>query len=51
MNIDKNIRYRLDKILALEEEIYHKVGGRKTSKQLVREYRIEHPEKAEKKEK
>ena len=51
MNIDKNIRYRLDKILALEEELYHKVGGRKTSKQLVREYRIEHPEKAEKKEK
>ncbi len=51
MNIDKNIRYRLDKILALEEEIYRKVGGRKTSKQLVKEYRIEHPEKPEKKEK
>ena len=51
MNIDKTLRYRLDKILALEEEIYHKVGGRKTSKQLVKEYRLEHPDKTEKKEK
>lgn len=51
MNIDKTLRYRLDKILALEEEIYHKVGGRKTSKQLVKEYRLEHPDKTEKKDK
>ena len=51
MNIDKNVRYRLDKILALEEEIYRKVGGRKTSKQLVKEYRLDHPEKTDKKEK
>lgn len=51
MNIDKSLRYRLDKMLALEEEIYRKVGGRKTSKQLVKEYRIEHPEKSDKKEK
>ena len=51
MNIDKSLRYRLDKMLALEEEIYRKVGGRKTSKQLVKEYRIEHPEKPDKKEK
>ncbi len=51
MNIDKTLRYRLDKILALEEEIYHKVGGRKTSKQLVKEYRLEHPDRTEKKEK
>ena len=51
MNIDKSLRYRLDKMLALEEEIYRNVGGRKTSKQLVKEYRIEHPEKPDKKEK
>ena len=51
MNIDKSLRYRLDKMIALEEEIYRKVGGRKTSKQLVKEYRIEHPEKPDKKEK
>lgn len=51
MNIDKNIRYRLDKILALEEEIYRKVGGRKSSGQLVKEYRLEHPDKVDKKEK
>ena len=44
MNIDRDIRYRLDKILALEEEIYRRTGGRKTSRQLVREYRIGHPE-------
>ena len=48
MNLDKSLRYRLDKMLALEEEIYRKVGGRKTSKQLVKEYRLEHPEKKEK---
>ena len=28
MNLDKSLRYRLDKMLALEEEIYRKVGGR-----------------------
>ena len=29
MAIDKNLRYKLDKIIALDEQIYKKVGGRK----------------------
>lgn len=48
VDIDKDVRYRLDKILALEEEIYRKVGGRKTTRQLVKEYRLDHPDKKEK---
>ena len=48
VDIDKDVRYRLDKILALEEEIYRKVGGRKTTRQLVKEYRLDHPDKKDK---
>ena len=36
--IDKNLRYKLDKIIALDEQIYKKVGGRKKSTDLVKEY-------------
>lgn len=39
MAIDKNTRYKLDKIIALDEQIYKKVGGRKKSSELVKEYR------------
>ena len=35
--IDKNLRYKLDKIIALDEQIYKKVGGRKKSTDLVKE--------------
>ncbi len=34
MAIDKNTRYKLDKIIALDEEIYKKVGGRKKTADL-----------------
>lgn len=36
--IDKNLRYKLDKIIALDEQIYKKMGGRKKSSDLVKEY-------------
>ena len=39
MAIDKNTRYKLDKIIALDEQIYKKVGGRKKPSELVKEYR------------
>lgn len=39
--IDKNLRYKLDKIIALDEQIYKKVGGRKKSSDLVKEYQKE----------
>ncbi|MBQ9684896.1 hypothetical protein IJV57_05510 [Candidatus Saccharibacteria bacterium] len=35
--IDKNARYKLDKIIALDEEIYKKVGGRKKTADLVKD--------------
>lgn len=35
MAIDKNVRYKLDKIIALDEQIYKKVGGRKKTNDLV----------------
>ena len=34
MAIDKNVRYKLDKIIALDEQIYKKVGGRKDVKKV-----------------
>lgn len=37
MAIDKNVRYKLDKIIALDEQIYRKVGGRKKPNDLVKE--------------
>ncbi|MBO4855165.1 hypothetical protein J5500_02020 [Candidatus Saccharibacteria bacterium] len=37
MAIDKNLRYKLDKIIALDEQIYRKVGGRKKSSDLVKD--------------
>ncbi len=37
MAIDKNVRYKLDKIIALDEQIYKKVGGRKKPNDLVKE--------------
>ena len=37
MAIDKNTRYKLDKIIALDEEIYKKVGGRKKTADLVKD--------------
>ena len=36
MAIDKNTRYKLDKIIALDEEIYKKVGGRKKTADLMK---------------
>lgn len=36
MAIDKNVRYKLDKIIALDEQIYRKVGGRKKTSDLVK---------------
>ena len=44
MTVDKSVRYKLDRITALEEEIYKKVGGRKDPKDLTKEYREKHPE-------
>ena len=44
MSIDKSVRYKLDRITALEEEIYKKVGGRKDPKELTKEYREKHAE-------
>ena len=35
--IDKNVRYKLDKIIALDEQIYKKVGGRKKTSNLVQD--------------
>ena len=37
MAIDKNVRYKLDNIIALDEQIYRKVGGRKKPNELVKE--------------
>ncbi len=37
MSIDKNVRYKLDKIIALDEQIYKKLGGRKKTSTLVKE--------------
>lgn len=37
MAIDKNVRYKLDKIIALDEQIYKKVGGRKKTSNLVKD--------------
>lgn len=37
MAIDKNVRYKLDKIIALDEQIYRKVGGRKKASDLVKD--------------
>lgn len=37
MAIDKNVRYKLDKIIALDEQIYKKVGGRKKTAELVKD--------------
>lgn len=37
MAIDKNVRYKLDKIIALDEQIYKKVGGRKKAKELIKD--------------
>lgn len=37
MAIDKNVRYKLDKIIALDEQIYKKVGGRKKTKELIKD--------------
>lgn len=45
MAIDKNVRNKLDHIIALEEEIYKKTGGRKDPKNVTKEYRADHPEK------
>lgn len=33
---DENVRRKLDRILSLEEEIYHRVGGRKDVKKVER---------------
>ena len=46
--IDKNLRYKLDKIIALDEQIYKKIGGRKKSSNLVKEYQKAKEEKAHK---
>ena len=46
--IDKNLRYKLDKIIALDEQIYKKMGGRKKSSDLVKEYQKAKEEKAHK---
>ena len=37
MAIDKNVRYKLDKIIALDEQIYKKVGGRKKTNELIKD--------------
>ena len=37
MAIDKNVRYKLDKIIALDEQIYKKVGGRKKTNDLIKD--------------
>ena len=49
MAIDKNVRYKLDHIIALEEEIYKKVGGRKDPKEIAKEYRNDRSDKPAKK--
>lgn len=36
MKTDESIRRKLDRILSLEEEIYHRVGGRKDVKKVER---------------
>ena len=36
MKTDESMRRKLDRILALEEEIYHRVGGRKDVKKVER---------------
>ena len=36
MAIDKNTRYKLDKIIALDEEIYRKIGGRKNATDILK---------------
>lgn len=36
LKTDESLRRKLDKILALEEEIYHRVGGRKDVKKVER---------------
>ena len=46
--IDKNLRYKLDKIIALDEQIYKKMGGRKKSSNLVKEYQKAKEKKAHK---
>ena len=46
--IDKNLRYKLDKIIALDEQIYKKMGGRKKSSDLVEEYQKAKEKKAHK---
>ena len=46
--IDKNLRYKLDKIIALDEQIYKKMGGRKKSSDLVKEYQKAKEKKAHK---
>jgi len=35
--IDKSVRYKLDKIIAIDEQIYRKIGGRKKISALVKE--------------
>ena len=37
MAIDKNVRYKLDKIIAIDEQIYKKVGGRKKTNDLLKD--------------
>ena len=46
--IDKNLRYKLDKIIALDEQIYKKMGGCKKSSDLVKEYQKAKEKKAHK---
>jgi hypothetical protein len=46
--IDKNLRYKLDKIIALDEQIYKKMGGSKKSSDLVKEYQKAKEKKAHK---
>lgn len=46
--IDKNLRYKLDKIIALDEQIYKKMGGRKKASDLVKEYQKAKEKKAHK---
>lgn len=48
MSIDKNVRYKLDKIIALDEQIYRKLGGRKKTSTLVKEATAAKTEKSAK---
>lgn len=48
MSIDKNVRYKLDKIIALDEQIYRKLGGRKKTSTLVKEAAATKTEKSAK---